>query len=376
MTSIVFQDVSKAYGNLPSVLREVNLELGDGEFAVFIGPSGCGKSTLLRMIAGLEEITTGELRIGGLRVNEVPPAERGIAMVFQSYALFPHMSVYENMAFGLQLAKRPKAEIDAKVRAAAKTLQLDHLLERQPKALSGGQRQRVAIGRAIVREPKVFLFDEPLSNLDTALRAQTRIEIARLHASYSDASMVYVTHDQVEAMTLASKIVLLHTGQDVAEKGSLAQVGTPLELFHRPRNRFVAGFIGSPRMNFLTGTLVEAGAAQATVQIAGGTRLAATVDARRLAPGAAVSLGIRPEHVVVGQDGAQSLAGTVAIVERLGTTTYLYLDRGDAQEFVAQAAADSVSRIGDRLAVGLPADALHLFDERGDALPRTLDLPT
>ena len=188
--------------------------------------------------------------------------------------------------------------------------------------------------------------------------------------------MVYVTHDQVEAMTLASKIVLLHTGQDVAEKGSLAQVGTPLELFHRPRNRFVAGFIGSPRMNFLAGTLVEAGAAQATVQLDGGLRLAATVDARRLAPGAKVSLGIRPEHVVVGQDGAQSLAGTVAIVERLGTTTYLYLDRGDAQEFVAQAAADSVSRIGDRLAVGLPADALHLFDERGDALPRTLDLPT
>ena len=222
----------------------------------------------------------------------------------------------------------------------------------------------------------MFLFDEPLSNLDTALRAQTRIEIARLHASYSDASMVYVTHDQVEAMTLASKIVLLHTGQDVAEKGSLAQVGAPLELFHRPRNRFVAGFIGSPRMNFLAGTLVEAGAAQATVQLDGGPRLIATVDARRLAPGAPVSLGIRPEHVVVGQEGAQSLAGTVAIVERLGTTTYLYLDRGGAQEFVAQAAADSGSRTGDRLTVGLPADALHLFDERGDALPRTLDLPT
>jgi multiple sugar transport system ATP-binding protein len=375
MTSIVFQDVHKSYGDLPPVLRGVNLELGDGEFAVFIGPSGCGKSTLLRMIAGLEEITSGELRIGGRRVNEVPPAERGIAMVFQSYALFPHMSVYENMAFGLELAKRPKAEIDAKVRAAAKTLQLDHLLDRQPKALSGGQRQRVAIGRAIVREPKVFLFDEPLSNLDTALRAQTRIEIARLHAQYAHASMVYVTHDQVEAMTLASKIVLLHTGKDVAEKGSLAQVGTPMELFHRPRNLFVAGFIGSPRMNLLPGRLLSAEPAHAIVQIDGGPVLRASVDASRLAAGAAVTVGIRPEHVVVGQENGQSLNGSVALVERLGTTTYLYLDRGDAQEFVAQASADNHARPGDRFALGLPADALHVFDDRGDALTRCVDLP-
>ncbi len=375
MTSIVFQDVHKAYGDLPPVLRGVNLELSDGEFAVFIGPSGCGKSTLLRMIAGLEEITSGELRIGGRRVNEVPPAERGIAMVFQSYALFPHMSVYENMAFGLELAKRPKAEIDAKVRAAAKTLQLDHLLDRQPKALSGGQRQRVAIGRAIVREPKVFLFDEPLSNLDTALRAQTRIEIARLHAQYAHASMVYVTHDQVEAMTLASKIVLLHTGKDVAEKGSLAQVGTPMELFHRPRNLFVAGFIGSPRMNFLPGKLLSAEPAQAVVQLDGGPVIRASVDASRLADGAAVTVGIRPEHAVVGQENGQALQGSVALVERLGTTTYLYLDRGGAQEFVAQASADSHARPGDRLALGLPAQALHVFDDRGDALPRCVDLP-
>ena len=375
MTSIVFQDVHKAYGELPPVLRGVNLELGEGEFAVFIGPSGCGKSTLLRMIAGLEEITSGELRIGGQRVNEVPPAERGIAMVFQSYALFPHMSVYENMAFGLQLAKRPKAEIDMKVKDAARTLQLDHLLDRLPKALSGGQRQRVAIGRAIVREPKVFLFDEPLSNLDTALRAQTRVEIARLHAQYAQSSMVYVTHDQVEAMTLASKIVLLHTGKDVAEKGSLAQVGTPMELFHRPRNLFVAGFIGSPRMNFLPGSLLSAEPALAVVQLDAGPLLRARVDARRLAPGEKLVVGIRPEHVNLGQETDQSLAGRVAIVERLGTTTYLYLDRGSEMEFVAQAGAEVHAKVGDQLRLGLPAEALHVFDARGDALPRCVDLP-
>jgi multiple sugar transport system ATP-binding protein len=375
MTSIVFKGVHKAYGSLPPVIRQVDLELGHGEFAVFIGPSGCGKSTLLRMIAGLEEITEGELLIGGRRVNEVPPAERGIAMVFQSYALFPHMSVYENMAFGLELAKRPKAEIDAKVRAAAKTLQLDHLLDRKPKALSGGQRQRVAIGRAIVREPKVFLFDEPLSNLDTALRAQTRIEIARLHASYASASMVYVTHDQVEAMTLATKIVLLHTGRDVAEKGSLAQVGTPMELFHQPRNLFVAGFIGSPKMNFLPATLVSATPADAELKLGDGTTLRAAVDATRLVAGAPVTLGIRPEHVTLQGDAGQALQGSVAIVERLGTTTYAYLERGAGQEFVVQAPADSRLAVGERVAPGLPPSALHLFDERGDALPRAVALP-
>jgi multiple sugar transport system ATP-binding protein len=375
MTSIVFKDVFKAYGELPPVLREVNLELGDGEFCVFIGPSGCGKSTLLRMIAGLEDITQGELLIGGQRMNDVPPAERGIAMVFQSYALFPHMSVYENMAFGLELAKRPQAEIDAKVRAAAKTLQLDQLLDRKPKALSGGQRQRVAIGRAIVREPKVFLFDEPLSNLDTALRAQTRIEIARLHKAFAHASMVYVTHDQVEAMTLASKIVLLHTGKDVAAKGSLAQVGTPMQLFHSPRNLFVAGFIGSPSMNFLPATLVSCTGHEATLQLQSGESLRAAVDASALAAGASVTVGIRPEHVVMHGDAGQSLNGVVSIVERLGTTTYLYLERHGAQEFVAQAGADSTAKVGDRLPLGVPASALHVFDPRGDALPRTVALP-
>ena len=290
MTSIVFKDVAKAYGDNPPVLREVNLNIRESEFCVFIGPSGCGKSTLLRMIAGLEEISEGEIHIGGRRMNDVAPAQRGIAMVFQSYALFPHMTVYENMAFGLQLAKVAKAEIDAKVREAARVLQLEPYLERKPRALSGGQRQRVAIGRAIVRSPKAFLFDEPLSNLDTSLRAQTRIEIARLHKRFQDASMVYVTHDQVEAMTLADKIVLLHSGEDVAKKGSLAQVGSPMELFHRPRNLFTAGFIGSPKMNFLSAQVLSGDTQSATVRLPGGADLRVAVDGSRLQVGEAVSL--------------------------------------------------------------------------------------
>src|SRR6201996_2412313 len=251
MASISLKAVHKAYGDHPPVIRGVDLEIGENEFCVFLGPSGCGKSTLLRMIAGLEDLTDGDLQIGGRLVNDVPSAQRGVAMVFQSYALFPHMSVFENMAFGLKLAKTPKDEIDRKVREAARILQLEALLERRPKALSGGQRQRVAIGRAIVREPGVFLFDEPLSNLDATLRGQTRIEIARLHKQFATASVVYVTHDQTEAMTLADKIVLLHSGADTQRFGSIAQVGAPLELYHRPRSKFVAGFIGSPRMNFI-----------------------------------------------------------------------------------------------------------------------------
>jgi multiple sugar transport system ATP-binding protein len=373
VTAIAFRGVSKAYGSLPPVLRDVNLEIAEAEFCVFIGPSGCGKSTLLRMIAGLEEITSGDLLIDGARMNDVPPAERGIAMVFQSYALFPHMSVYENMAFGLELAKRPKAEIDTKVREAARILQLEHLLDRKPKALSGGQRQRVAIGRAIVRSPKVFLFDEPLSNLDTALRAQTRLEIAKLHKSFASASMVYVTHDQVEAMTLADKIVLLHTGKDVADKGSLAQVGTPLALFHTPRNLFVAGFIGSPRMNFLHGAVASPGRDAVIVNLKGGGTLRAAVDGSRLAAGATVTLGIRPEHVSAHQAADQRLDGVVAHVERLGTASYLYLDiAADDQDFCAAAPGDSPARAGERVSLGLPSSALHLFDERGEALPRNV----
>jgi multiple sugar transport system ATP-binding protein len=245
MSAISLSNIQKTFGANAPVIRNLNLDIGAHEFCVFLGPSGCGKSTLLRIVAGLEDQTDGDVTIGGRSMNGVPAAERGVAMVFQSYALFPHMSVYDNMAFGLKLAKTPKAEVDRKVREAARVLQLDTLLERKPRELSGGQRQRVAIGRAIVREPGVFLFDEPLSNLDAALRGQTRIEIARLHQRFAQASVVYVTHDQIEAMTLADKIVLLHAGADTQRFGSIAQIGAPLELYHRPRSRFVAGFIGS-----------------------------------------------------------------------------------------------------------------------------------
>ena len=374
MTSIVFKDVAKAYGDNPPVLRDVNLNIRESEFCVFIGPSGCGKSTLLRMIAGLEEISEGEIHIGGRRMNDVAPAQRGIAMVFQSYALFPHMTVYENMAFGLQLAKVAKAEIDAKVREAARVLQLEPYLERKPRALSGGQRQRVAIGRAIVRSPKAFLFDEPLSNLDTSLRAQTRIEIARLHKRFQEASMVYVTHDQVEAMTLADKIVLLHSGDDVAKKGSLAQVGSPMELFHRPRNLFTAGFIGSPKMNFLSAVVLAGDTQSATVRLPGGAQLRVAVDASRLQAGESVSVGIRPEHILVAEQADQRLGCVVDIVERLGTTTFLYARLADA-DIVAAVPGDSRIVSGDHLELGMPSMAMHLFDAQGDALPRTVDLP-
>ncbi|MDE1929058.1 MAG: ATP-binding cassette domain-containing protein, partial [Burkholderiales bacterium] len=300
MASVELQSVHKRYGDAPPVLREVDLAVAEGEFFVFIGPSGCGKSTLLRMIAGLEDIGGGEIRIGGQRVNETPPARRGVAMVFQSYALFPHMTVRENLAFGMTIQRVAKDVIAAKVADAARMLQLEPLLERKPRQLSGGQRQRVAIGRAIVREPGVFLFDEPLSNLDAALRTQTRFEIARLHRRWGRASSIYVTHDQVEAMTLADRILLLHSGEAVARHGSVAQIGTPLELYHRPRSLFVAGFIGAPKMNFMPGTLVTATPDRATVRLAGGETLHAAVDARRLAPGAPVTLGVRPEHLLAG----------------------------------------------------------------------------
>ncbi len=276
MADLKFKALRKSFGN-SEILHGIDLEIREGEFIVFVGPSGCGKSTLLRCIAGLEEITSGELCIGGERVNEIPPSKRGIAMVFQSYALYPHMTVAENMAFGLKLAGHSKAEIQAAVLRAAQILQIEPLLDRRPKALSGGQRQRVAIGRAIVRKPGVFLFDEPLSNLDAGLRVQMRVELARLHADLGT-TMVYVTHDQVEAMTLADRIVVINQGR-------IEQVGTPLELYRRPSNRFVAGFIGSPKMNFLPCALVSAADTVATVRLADGTQIQAQADARGLAAG-------------------------------------------------------------------------------------------
>ena len=369
MADIELRSIHKSYGKV-SVIRDVNLKVADGEFCVFVGPSGSGKSTLLRMVAGLEDISGGDLLIGGRRVNDTPPSRRGVAMVFQSYALFPHLTVRENMSFGLTLAKLPADEITRKVQGAAKVLQLEALLDRKPKALSGGQRQRVAIGRAIVREPGVFLFDEPLSNLDAALRVQTRFEIAKLHHDYGRASMVYVTHDQVEAMTLADRILLLNAGDAVQRDGSVAQCGSPLALYHRPRTLFVAGFIGSPKMNFLPGRLLRAGADRALVELPTGELMEAAVDARRLAAGAAVTLGLRPEHTELGS-AMQHLVRPVLWQERLGESTSLYLDSGTAGEpWIVKAPGNAHAAPGHRIAFGLPPTALHLFDDQGLALER------
>ncbi|EKS9796013.1 MULTISPECIES: ABC transporter ATP-binding protein [Burkholderia] len=377
MASISMRRVQKAYGDHAPVIRDVDLEIGAHEFCVFLGPSGCGKSTLLRMIAGLEDLSAGELSIDGRRVDDdVPAAERGVAMVFQSYALFPHMTVYENMAFGLKLARVPKAEIDRKVRDAARILQLDTLLDRKPKALSGGQRQRVAIGRAIVREPGVFLFDEPLSNLDAALRGQTRIEIAKLHRQFERASVVYVTHDQTEAMTLADKIVLLHAGADTAQHGSIAQVGAPLDLYHHPASRFVAGFIGSPRMNFLPAVVTACDARRTTVTLTpSGETFVLPRDGSALGAGATVTLGIRPEHLTLGAaHDATSLARDVALVERLGEQTYVHLDQPGGHSIIAKVPGDAQVRSGERVRVHAPAAACHLFTEDGRAVPACADV--
>jgi len=385
MASISLKAVHKAYGDHAPVIRGVDLEIGENEFCVFLGPSGCGKSTLLRMIAGLEDVTDGDLYIGGRLVNEVPAAERGVAMVFQSYALFPHMSVFENMAFGLKLAKTPKDEIERKVREAARVLQLEALLDRKPRALSGGQRQRVAIGRAIVREPGVFLFDEPLSNLDATLRGQTRIEIARLHKQFAKASVVYVTHDQIEAMTLADRIVLLHAGKDTERYGSIAQVGSPLELYHRPKSRFVAGFIGSPRMNFLPATVAALDSRQVRIKLAHtGELLDVPVEAGTLSVGQAVTLGIRPEHLETQTvvratsepstaEALQSIHRTVTLIEQLGEHSYLHLEQPGGDVLIAKAPGDIDVRTGERLGFGVPAASCHLFTEDGFALAHRAD---
>jgi multiple sugar transport system ATP-binding protein len=370
MAGIELQSVSKTYGAGADVLRDVSLHVAQGEFCVFIGPSGCGKSSLLRMIAGLEEISAGDLLIGGHRMNDVPPAGRGVAMVFQSYALFPHLTVYDNLAFGMRLARLDKVAIHAKVLQAARVLQLEHLLDRKPKALSGGQRQRVAIGRAIVREPGVFLFDEPLSNLDAALRVQTRFEIAKIHRDFGRASTVYVTHDQVEAMTLADRILLLNTGDAVAREGSVAQCGTPLELYHSPRNTFVAGFIGSPKMNFLRGVLVEGRTDRARVRLNSSEEIDVLVDASALQPGQAVTVGLRPEQAEIGT-ATQHVVRQVQWQERLGESTYIYLHTSVANEpLVVKAPGHAHAAVGQLLAIALPAAALHLFDGQGNALQR------
>jgi multiple sugar transport system ATP-binding protein len=373
LADIRLREVNKRFGDV-QVINNVNLEIADGEFCVFVGPSGCGKSTLLRMVAGLEDISTGRLDIGGRDVTRLPPSERGVAMVFQSYALYPHMTVYDNMAFGLQLAKTDKGDIDTRVRRAADILHLGPLLQRLPKQLSGGQRQRVAIGRAIVRKPGVFLFDEPLSNLDAALRVQTRIEIAKLHANLG-ASMIYVTHDQVEAMTLADKIVLLNAGEAMQRDGSVAQVGKPLDLYHRPANLFVAGFIGSPKMNVLPGTIASIAPDRAEINLRDGSRLAARVNTGAACVGDAVTLGIRPEHMLPGRTAGTSgvIQGCASHVEHLGDGSYLYLESPALDgTLTVREEGDTPVEPGEVIGVMLPEQHCHLFNAEGRAFPRHL----
>lgn len=369
MAELIFKGIEKHYGDGPSVIRDVNLTIKQGEFCVFVGPSGCGKSTLLRMVAGLEDITGGELLLGGKRMNEKAPTDRGVAIVFQSYALYPHMTVYDNMAFGLKVLKTSADTVDKKVREAARILQLEPFLKRLPKELSGGQRQRVAIGRAIVRQPQIFLFDEPLSNLDAALRVQTRLEIAKLHTDIGISSMIYVTHDQVEAMTLADKIVLLNAGPAVAKEGSVAQFGTPLELYHHPVNRFVAGFIGSPAMNFLPATVKGVGEDGVTLTLPGGVQLAAKVAGNDLEPGATVSFGIRPEHWSVDPTGP--LRGQLRHVEHMGELSYLYVDLPNMLvPVVVKHAGTFNGQAGSPIDLAVPAANAHLFDADGRARRR------
>ena len=348
------------------VLRAIDLRIAPGEFCVFVGPSGCGKSTLLRLIAGLEDASAGEILMRGRRVDELPPAERDIAMVFQSYALYPHMTVRQNMAFGLEYRRMAAAEVQRRVQAASAMLQLDALLDRKPRDLSGGQRQRVAIGRALVRQPSVFLFDEPLSNLDAALRVQTRVEIARLHRELGTAAMVYVTHDQVEAMTLADRIVLLRPLAGAPGAASIAQVGTPMELYHRPASRFVAGFIGSPAMNFLPATILRADDDGLALRVAG-AETRALVDAPQPARAAAVTAGIRPEHVRLGDDA--SLRATVTHVERLGEHAWVYLRLADGSAIVAKSVDDRLAA-GDSIGVSLPPEHVHVFGADDGAFAR------
>jgi multiple sugar transport system ATP-binding protein len=332
MGTITLRNVRKAFGEAV-IIPGADLDIAHGEFVVFVGPSGCGKSTLLRLIAGLEDLTSGQIMIDGEDVSDVPPAKRGLAMVFQSYALYPHMSVRNNIAFGLKMADVPKEEIDAKVARAAATLNLTDYLERKPRQLSGGQRQRVAIGRAIVRQPKCFLFDEPLSNLDAALRVNMRVEIMQLHQQL-DATMIYVTHDQVEAMTMADRIVVLN-------KGVIEQVGSPLDLYNKPNSVFVAGFIGSPKMNLMSGPLA--------------------------ARHGAATIGIRPEHVALLAAGGD-VQGTIALTEHLGSDSFLHVDAGEAGRLTVRAPGDYMGKPGDAVSLGFDKARIHRFDSQGKVL--------
>jgi multiple sugar transport system ATP-binding protein len=352
MSNVELRGVNKRYGSVEAI-RHLDLTVDEGQFCALLGPSGCGKSTLLRMIAGLEVVTEGAIFIDGVDVTNVPPAKRRIAMVFQSYALYPHMTVRQNIGFSLRVAKAPKELMNRRVNEVAKMLQLEELLDRRPAQLSGGQRQRVAIGRALVREPRVFLFDEPLSNLDAMLRVQMRVEIAKLHQDLKT-TMIYVTHDQVEAMTLADKIVVL-------DHGVISQVGTPMDLYHSPANKFVASFIGSPTMNFVSAEARSASGKDTVVGLPGGHELKLTTRSGLTKPGA-VEVGIRPEHVRLGapNDPTASLGGTVQILERLGNATIMYVQT-PAGQIVVQDDGDVNMKAGDNVGVIFDPARVHLF---------------
>jgi len=370
VASVQLDKVGKTYPGGSAVIREVSLDIADGEFCVFVGPSGCGKSTLLRMIAGLEDISSGEIRIGGRRVNELAPSERNVAMVFQNYALYPHMDVAANLGFGLRLTGYSRADAASRVKRVAEMLQIDALLQRKPASLSGGQRQRVAIGRALVRDPGVFLFDEPLSNLDASLRTQTRLEIARLHRDYARASTIYVTHDQVEAMTLADRMVLLRAGPAGGEL-SVAQVGTPLALYHAPCNLFVAGFLGSPKMNLFHAAVVSLAPDAVRARLADGNDIELAVRPGTLSVGDALTLGFRAEHLRLGDvAGPNTLPCQVQWLEHLGDLSYAYLAATGGEKIVVRLLAGSRAHVGDNVLLQLPAEHGHVFDATGMALSR------
>lgn len=356
MADISLKNVIKRYGKTQTI-HGIDLEIELGEFVVFVGPSGCGKSTLLRMIAGLEEITEGEIFIDGKLVNNTDPAERGTAMVFQSYALYPHMTVEQNMGFGLKMTGHPKDKINKLVQNAAKTLQLESLLHRKPKELSGGQRQRVAIGRAIVRDPKVFLFDEPLSNLDAELRVDMRLEIAKLHHDLQN-TMVYVTHDQVEAMTLADKIVVLREGR-------IEQVGSPMDLYHKPVNKFVAGFIGSPKMNFLPATVQSVNDRQLVLALSGKKLIHLPAPKNSLTVGQSISVGIRPEHLSIEGDSDVCITFQCEVVERLGSGTYMFGQSSGIDGFKVHIYGDRKITKFEEVKLTCESENCHLFDQKG-----------
>lgn len=363
MANLIIRNLQKGFDG-HQIIKGIDLDVRDREFVVFVGPSGCGKSTLLRLIAGLEEVTSGTIELDGRDITQVTPAKRDLAMVFQTYALYPHMTVGKNLSFALDLAGVPKDEVKRKVDEAARILELGPLLERKPKQLSGGQRQRVAIGRAIVRNPKIFLFDEPLSNLDAALRVQTRLELSRLHKELQ-ATMIYVTHDQVEAMTLADKVVVLNGGK-------VEQVGSPLELYHHPANLFVAGFLGTPKMGFLKGKISAVHASGCEVTLDAGTSISLPFTNAQQSVGDSVTLGIRPEHLELAKPGDCQLQVIADVSERLGSDTFCHVNTRSGEALTLRIRGDMASQYGETLNLHLDSNHCHLFDAQGLVVAKAL----